>query len=82
MSQILYSISQKPSHRLTERFGKGFDPRNLCNMRQFYLGYPNWNAVRTEFNGSQDCGANREMASLELRGASGACTIPWVMKRG
>lgn len=31
-------------------FGKGFDERNLRNMRRFYLIYPIWNAVRTELN--------------------------------
>ena len=38
------------SDQLSERFGKGYDPRNLRNMRQFYLVYPNWNAVRTELS--------------------------------
>ncbi|MHB8847260.1 MAG: PDDEXK nuclease domain-containing protein [Burkholderiales bacterium] len=36
------------SGRLSEEFGKGFDVRNLRNMRAFYQAYPNWNAVRTE----------------------------------
>lgn len=35
------------SLRLSEEFGKGFDARNLRNMRAFFLFYPNWNAVRT-----------------------------------
>lgn len=35
---------------LTEEFGKGFDARNLRNMRQFYLVFPIWNAVRTELS--------------------------------
>jgi predicted nuclease of restriction endonuclease-like (RecB) superfamily len=38
------------AQQLTERFGKGFDGRNLRNMRAFYLAYPIWNAVRTELN--------------------------------
>jgi len=38
------------SAQLTEEFGKGFDPRNLRNMRSFFLAYPNWNAVRTELS--------------------------------
>ncbi|MBM7074683.1 hypothetical protein JQC92_22175 [Shewanella sp. 202IG2-18] len=36
------------SSALTEEFGKGFDERNLRNMRKFYVTFPNWNAVRSE----------------------------------
>jgi len=35
---------------LTREFGKGFDDRNLRNMRAFYLSFPIWNAVRTELS--------------------------------
>ncbi|KQW34623.1 MULTISPECIES: PDDEXK nuclease domain-containing protein [Pseudomonas] len=35
---------------LTERFGKGFDERNLRHMRDFYQKFPIWNAVRTELS--------------------------------
>jgi len=35
---------------LTREFGKGFDDRNLRNMRAFYLTFPIWNAVRTELS--------------------------------
>ncbi|STO55448.1 putative cytoplasmic protein [Canicola haemoglobinophilus] len=38
------------SLRLTEMFGKGFDERNLRNMRQFYLAFPIRNALRTELS--------------------------------
>ena len=38
------------SKRLAERFGKGFDARNLRNMRAFYQAFPIWNAVRTELS--------------------------------
>jgi hypothetical protein len=38
------------SEQLTTKFGKGFDARNLRNMRAFFLAYPNWNAVRTELS--------------------------------
>jgi predicted nuclease of restriction endonuclease-like (RecB) superfamily len=38
------------SARLSEEFGKGFDERNLRNMRAFYLALPKWNAVRTELS--------------------------------
>ena len=39
---------QALSEQLGARFGKGFDVRNLRNMRSFYLAYPIRNAVRTE----------------------------------
>lgn len=35
---------------LTQEFGKGFDARNLRNMRAFYQQFPIWNAVRTELS--------------------------------
>ena len=38
--------------RLTADFGKGFDERNLRNMRAFYLAFPNWNTVCTELTWS------------------------------
>lgn len=41
---------QQLSTQLTERLGKGFEVRNLRNMRQFYLTYPNRNALRTELS--------------------------------
>lgn len=34
------------SKELTKEFGKGFDPSNLRYMRQFYLAFPNCDAVR------------------------------------
>ena len=40
------------SKRLTTDFGKGFDERNLRNMRAFYLAFPNWNTVCTELTWS------------------------------
>ena len=36
------------SDKMTKDYGKGFDERNLRFMRQLYLAYPKWNAVRTE----------------------------------
>jgi len=36
------------SKKLTFDFGKGFDERNLRNMRGFYLSFPIWNSVRSE----------------------------------
>lgn len=41
---------QHLSQQLTDAFGKGFDARNLRNMRGFYMTYPIWNAVRTELS--------------------------------
>jgi len=38
------------SDKLTTEFGKGFDARNLRNMRQFYITFPNWNAVSTKLS--------------------------------
>lgn len=38
------------SQQLTERLGKGFDERNLRNMRQFYRIFPNRNAVRSDLS--------------------------------
>ncbi len=38
------------SQQLTERFGKGFDVRNLRNMRAFYQAFPNRNALRTDLS--------------------------------
>ncbi len=38
------------SNQLKTEFGKGFDTRNLRNMRAFYQAYPKWNAVRTELS--------------------------------
>ena len=36
------------SARLADQFGRGFDERNLRNMRLFFQCFPIWNAVRTE----------------------------------
>jgi hypothetical protein len=44
------SLLKELSERLTSEFGKGFDARNLRNMRQFYLLFPKWNALRTILN--------------------------------
>ncbi|CAM4393562.1 MAG: Putative nuclease YhcG [Legionellaceae bacterium] len=40
------------STHLTSEFGKGFDERNLRNMRAFYLVYPKWNTVCSELSWS------------------------------
>jgi predicted nuclease of restriction endonuclease-like (RecB) superfamily len=44
--QLLASLAQS----LTLEFGKGFDERNLRNMRAFFQQFPNWNAVRSELS--------------------------------
>lgn len=44
--QLLRYLSKK----LTEEFGKGFDERNLRNMRQFYLTFPIRNSLRSELS--------------------------------
>lgn len=36
--------------QLTLEFGKGFDERNLNNMRAFYSAFPIWYALRTELS--------------------------------
>lgn len=38
------------SKELSLEFGKGFDERNLNNMRAFYMAFPIWNAMRTELS--------------------------------
>lgn len=35
---------------LTTEFGRGFEERNLRNMRAFYATFPNWNALRSELS--------------------------------
>jgi len=44
------AILKKLSQQLTIEFGKGFDERNLNNIRAFYRAFPIWNAVRTELS--------------------------------
>jgi len=36
------------SQRLTDRYGRGFNTRNLRYIRKFYLQFTKWNAVRSE----------------------------------
>lgn len=38
--------------RLTNSFGKGFSARNLRNMRQFFITYPNWQTVSAKLSWS------------------------------
>ncbi len=43
-------LLEQISKRLSSEFGKGFDTRNLRNMRSFYQTFPNRNALRTELS--------------------------------
>lgn len=45
-SGLLNSLSKE----LSKEFGKGFDVRNLRNMRKFYLCFQNRNALRTDLS--------------------------------
>ncbi|MDY6431013.1 MAG: DUF1016 N-terminal domain-containing protein [Bacilli bacterium] len=38
------------SVQMTKDFGGGFDERNLRYFRSFYLGFPIWNAVRSDLS--------------------------------
>jgi hypothetical protein len=44
------AVLKNLAQQLTLEFGKGFDERNLNNMRAFYNAFPIWNAVRTELS--------------------------------
>ena len=44
------SVLKNLANQLTLEFGKGFDDRNLNNMRAFYKAFPIWNALRTELS--------------------------------
>jgi predicted nuclease of restriction endonuclease-like (RecB) superfamily len=44
------AILKNLATQLTSEFGKGFDERNLNNMRAFYNSFPIWNALRTELS--------------------------------
>lgn len=44
------AVLQRLSEQLTTQFGKGFDSSNLRRMRQFYLAFPNCDAVRRDLS--------------------------------
>jgi len=44
------AVLKNLAQQLALEFGKGFDERNLNNMRAFYNAFPIWNAVRTELS--------------------------------
>lgn len=43
-------ILKNLANQLSLEFGKGFNERNLNNMRAFFGSFPIWNAVRTELS--------------------------------
>lgn len=43
-------LIKKLSDRMVKDFGKGFTPANLTNMRQFYLTFSNFYALRSELS--------------------------------
>lgn len=45
-------LIKRISKRLTDEFGKGFSPRNIRNMRMFYLSYPIWQTVSAKLSWS------------------------------
>jgi len=44
------AVLKNLSKQLTAEFSRGFDERNLNNIRAFHLAFPIWNAVRTELS--------------------------------
>ncbi|WP_145855090.1 PDDEXK nuclease domain-containing protein [Pedobacter suwonensis] len=44
------NVLKKLAEQLTIAFGKGFNERNLNNMRAFFQAFQIWNAVRTELS--------------------------------
>lgn len=44
------SVLKNLANHLSLEFGKGFNERNLNNMRAFFIAFPIWNAVRTELS--------------------------------
>ncbi|WP_051349460.1 PDDEXK nuclease domain-containing protein [Chryseobacterium gregarium] len=44
------SVLKNLAAQLSLEFGKGFNDRNLNNMRAFFIAFPIWNAVRTELS--------------------------------
>ncbi|RPI77539.1 MAG: DUF1016 family protein [Desulfobacteraceae bacterium] len=59
------------SVRLTQEFGKGYNTSNLRYMRQFYLAYPIYHAVRDKSGTDQavQLGASEPVESFSIRDA-------------
>lgn len=67
---------------LTREFGRGFDERNLRNMRSFFVHFPIRNALRSELNWTHyrillrvDSAAARHWYSQEAGGAEGSVSM-------
>lgn len=52
------------SRRLTQEYGKGFDERNLRNMRQFFLTFPIRHAVRAESSEVSSSAISKEKSPI------------------
>lgn len=50
------------SAKLVKEFGKGFTPRNLRNMRQFYLYFPKWHALSAKSKISENASLRKELS--------------------
>ncbi|MBM4349075.1 MAG: DUF1016 domain-containing protein [Deltaproteobacteria bacterium] len=68
-SRAIYGTKLIPElgRRLTQEYGKGFDERNLRNMRQFFLTFPIRHAVSAE---SADFPEKRDAVRTESREVS------------
>jgi len=44
------SVLKSLAAQISLEFGKGFNERNLNNMRAFFMAFPIWKAVRTELS--------------------------------
>lgn len=44
------SVLKNLAAQISLEFGKGFNERNVNNMRAFFMAFPIWNAVRTELS--------------------------------
>ncbi len=72
------AVLKNLSLQLTLEFGKGFDERNLNNIRAFYLAFQIWNAVRTELSWTHYRILSRiEQESLRLQYAQSAIEAGW-----
>jgi hypothetical protein len=62
-----YGANMMPylSEKLTGEFGGGFTERNLYFMKQFYIAFPNLNALRTELSWTH----YRSLIRVENQGA-------------
>ncbi len=71
------AILKNLSYYLTIEFGKGFDERNLNNVRAFYLAFPIWNAVRTELSWTHYRILSRVEEGVRMQYTSAAIEQGW-----